>query len=173
MPIVIIAILGIALVLYARKRNSDEIRRIREKAERDAALLEREAREVEERCAGRPVDEQVRICEEFSARLEADMKRHEARAREIEKARKAAEEARSKEYDMSPGTKGKRCCSWRVPPWEAWPAGGQAARPGGEACRAAAVTTATTALKAGAGTARTTANCGSVFCVEAFALRFP
>ena len=33
MPIVIIAILGIALVLYARKRNSDEIRRIREKAE--------------------------------------------------------------------------------------------------------------------------------------------
>lgn len=54
MPIVIIAILGIALVLYARKRNSDEIRRIREKAERDAALyeqrLEREAREVEERC---------------------------------------------------------------------------------------------------------------------------
>lgn len=53
--------------------------------------LEREAREVEERCAGRPVDEQVRICEEFSARLEADMKRHEARAREIEKARKAAE----------------------------------------------------------------------------------
>ena len=106
MPIVIIAILGIALVLYARKRNSDEIRRIREKAERDAALLEREAREVEERCAGRPVDEQVRICEEFSARLEADMKRHEARAREIEKARKAAEEARSKEYDMSPGTKG-------------------------------------------------------------------
>lgn len=101
------------------------------------------------------------------------MKRHEARAREIEKARKAAEEARSKEYDMSPGTKGKRCCSWRVPPWEAWPAGGQAARPGGEACRAAAVTTATTALKAGAGTARTTANCGSVFCVEAFALPFP
>lgn len=68
--------------------------------------LEREAREVEERCAGRPVDEQVRICEEFSARLEADMKRHEARAREIEKARKAAEEARSKEYDMSPDTKG-------------------------------------------------------------------
>ena len=110
MPIVIIAILGIALVLYARKRNSDEIRRIREKAERDAALYEqrpeREAREVEERCAGRPVDEQVRICEEFSARLEADMKRHEARAREIEKARKAAEEARSKEYDMSPSTKG-------------------------------------------------------------------
>ena len=110
MPIVIIAILGIALVLYARKRNSDEIRRIREKAERDAALYEqrpeREAREVEERCAGRPVDEQVRMCEEFSARLEADMKRHEARAREIEKARKAAEEARSKEYDMSPGTKG-------------------------------------------------------------------
>lgn len=52
MPIVIIAILGIALILYARKRNSDEIRRIREKAERDAALyeqrLEREAREVEE-----------------------------------------------------------------------------------------------------------------------------
>ena len=95
MPIVIIAILGIALVLYARKRNSDEIRRIREKAERDAALYEqrpeREAREVEERCSGRPVDEQVRICEEFSARLEADMKRHEARAREIEKARKAAE----------------------------------------------------------------------------------
>ena len=94
----------------ARKRNSDEIRRIREKAERDAALYEqrpeREAREVEERCAGRPVDEQVRMCEEFSARLEADMKRHEARAREIEKARKAAEEARSKEYDMSPGTKG-------------------------------------------------------------------
>ena len=40
MPIVIIAILGIALVLYARKRNSDEIRRIREKAERDAALYE-------------------------------------------------------------------------------------------------------------------------------------
>ena len=110
MPIVIIAIMGIALVLYARKRHSDEIRRIREMAERDAALyeqrLEREAREVEERCAGRPVDEQVRICEEFSARLEADMKRHEARAREIEKARKAAEEARSKEYDMSPGTQG-------------------------------------------------------------------
>ena len=67
---------------------------------------EREAREVEDRCAGRPVDEQVRICEEFSARLEADMKRHEVRAREIEKARKAAEEARSKEYDMSPSTKG-------------------------------------------------------------------
>ena len=110
MPIVIIAILGIALVLYARTRNSDEIRRIREKAERDAALyeqrLECEAREVEERCAGRPVDEQVRICEEFSARLEADMKRHEAPPREIEKASKAAEEARSKEYDMSPGTKG-------------------------------------------------------------------
>lgn len=101
MPIVIIAILGIALVLYARKRNSDEIRRIREKAERDAALyeqrLEREAREVEE---------QVRIREEFCARLEADMKRHEARVREIEEARKAAEEARSKEYEMSPGTKG-------------------------------------------------------------------
>ena len=38
MPIVIIAILGIALVLYARKRNSDEIRRIHEKAERDATL---------------------------------------------------------------------------------------------------------------------------------------
>ena len=114
MPIVIIAILGIALVLYARKRNSDEIRRIRVKAERDAALYEqrpeREAREVEEWCAGRPVDEQVRICEEFSARLEADMKRHEARAREIEKARKGAEEARSKEYDMSPGTKGALLC---------------------------------------------------------------
>jgi len=110
MPIVIIVILGIALLLYARKRNSDEIRRIREKAERDAALyeqrLEREAREVEERCAGKSVEEQVRIREEFCARLEADMKCHEARAREIEKARKAAEEARSKEYDMSPGTKG-------------------------------------------------------------------
>ncbi len=34
------------------------------------------------------------------------MKRHEARVREIEETRKAAEEARSKEYEMSPGTKG-------------------------------------------------------------------
>ena len=110
MPIVIIAIVGVALLLYARKRNSDEIRRIREKTEREVALhkqrLEREAREVEERCAGKPVEEQVRIREEFCARLEADMKRHEARASEIEKTRKAAEEARSKEYDMLPGTKG-------------------------------------------------------------------
>ena len=87
-----------------------EIRRIREKAERDAALyeqrLEREAREVEERCAGKSVEEQVRIREEFCARLEVDMKRHEVRVREIEETRKAAEEARSKEYEMSPGTKG-------------------------------------------------------------------
>lgn len=110
MPVVIIAILGIALLLYARKRNGDEIRRIRENAERDASLyrqrLEREAREVEERCAGKPVEEQVRIREEFCARLESDIKRHVARTREIEEARKAAEEARGKEYDMSPGTKG-------------------------------------------------------------------
>ena len=43
MPIVIIAILGIALVLYARKRNSDEIRRIRKKAERDCRAVRAEA----------------------------------------------------------------------------------------------------------------------------------
>ncbi len=111
MPIVIaiIVILGMALVLYAQKRNSDEIRRIHEKAERECALhkqrLEREEREVEERCAGKSVEEKIRIREEFCARLEADTKRLEARIREIEKAKKAAEKARSKEYDMSPGTK--------------------------------------------------------------------
>ena len=110
MPVIIVAILGIALVLYVRKRNMDEIRRMQEESARECALyeqrLEREAREVDAKCAGKPVEEQVRIREEFCTRLEADMKRHEARAREIEKARKAAEKARSKEYDMSPGTKG-------------------------------------------------------------------
>lgn len=110
MPVIIVAILGIALVLYVRKRNMDEIRRMREESARESALyeqrLEREAREVDAKCAGKPVEEQVRIRDEFCARLEADMKRHQARFKEIERQRKAAERAKEERHGMSPGTQG-------------------------------------------------------------------
>ena len=109
--VIIIAILGIALVLYlyAQVCNGNEICRSREKAKLNATLyeqrLEREAREVEERCAGKSFEERVRIREEFCARLEADAKRCEKRLREIERQRKAAEQTRRQENEMSPGTK--------------------------------------------------------------------
>ncbi|MGI6353996.1 MAG: hypothetical protein ACOX6W_02705 [Lentisphaeria bacterium] len=110
MPVIIVAILGIALVLYVRKRNMDEIRRIQEDSARESALyeqrLEREAQEIENRCAGKPVEEQVKIREEFCARLEADMKRCQGRVREIERQRKAAERAKAASHGMSPGTQG-------------------------------------------------------------------
>ena len=110
MPVIIVAILGIAFVLYVRKRNMDEIRRMREESARESALyeqrLEREAREVDAKCAGKPVEEQVRIREEFCARLEADMKRHQARFKEIERQRKATERAKEARHEMSPGTQG-------------------------------------------------------------------
>ena len=101
MPVVIVAILGIALVLYVRKRNSDEIRRIQEESAREAALyeqrLDEEAQEVERKCLGKPVEEQVRIREEFCARLEAEMKRCQSRSKEIEKHKKAVLQANNQE----------------------------------------------------------------------------
>ena len=110
MPIIIVAILVIALALYARKRNMDEIRRMEEECARKTALheqrLEREAREVDAQCAGKPLEEQIRIRKDFCARLEADMKRHQARAKEIERRRKEAERTKEVSHGMSPGTQG-------------------------------------------------------------------
>ena len=104
MPLIIVVILGIALVLYVRKCNKDAIRRIREDSAREYAQymekLERERREVNAKCAGKPLEEQIQIRKEFCARLEADMKRQQARVKETERKRKAAERAGKAKQEM-------------------------------------------------------------------------
>ena len=49
MPVIIVAILGIALVLYVRKRNMDEIRRIQEDSARELRYERKRARGVKSR----------------------------------------------------------------------------------------------------------------------------
>ena len=104
--LIVIVILVIALAFSARERNREEIRRLhQDDLDLHKKWLEREKRKVDERCAGKPVQEQVRIREEFCARLQADMKRHQARTRELERQRKAAERAEEARREMPPGMK--------------------------------------------------------------------
>ena len=107
---VILLIFCVFCFFFYRDCNNAELRRIEEEAERERALyqqqLDREAQEVEAKCAGKSVEEQVRIREEFCAKLEDRIRHSEARAREIERMRKASQRAQREKDELSPGTKG-------------------------------------------------------------------
>ena len=107
--VVVIVIFGAALLFFVRecsREYSEEVsRRIQEDAERHEKWLERKRREVDERCKGKPLREQMRIHEEYCAMLEADIQRNQARVREIERQRKAAERAADARSEMPPDMK--------------------------------------------------------------------
>ena len=108
MPLTIIVLMGIFFFYIIYKEGCYEAQRLEEKSRQQREwyekMLDEEAKEVNARCAGKPVEEQVRIREEFCARLEADMKRTEARLKEIERREKAEERAQQAAYRKSQET---------------------------------------------------------------------
>ncbi len=79
-----------------------------EEADRKSAQLkkrlEREARELDEKCAGKPPEEQARLRNEYCKKLEAEMRVFQRRAHEIGRQMQAKKQAKQKSDEMPSAT---------------------------------------------------------------------
>ena len=110
MSLIIAILFIIALILYERKHNRDELRRMDRECARDLARyrlqLDREWQELHEMCAGKSAKEKEQLYDEFRARRKKVVNRSLARLRELDRQEKAAGRTVEVSHGMSPGTKG-------------------------------------------------------------------
>ena len=112
MEYIIAFIVVILIAVCIRKCQCDAIRRTEEEIRRNRALRdEKNAREMEEKCLGKPLAEQAKIREEYRAKREAQLKFEQSYALYLDRKRIAAEAAEAaemeqrKKHGMSRGTK--------------------------------------------------------------------